>query len=364
MNSQFFILVVLCFQLTLSQNLVLNPSFEKYKTCPNRISIFKSSIEDWTTPNTGSTDYFNSCSNTVGFVNFFGEQEARTGNAYAGIYVMAPQNYREYIQAELSDPLITGQKYTVSFYVSLSENCSHAIRDFGVLFLKTPIAQKTDKLIPLNKVLNKIPESHFTLIKSQDYHTDKEGWEKVTFEYVAKGFEKHVVIGNFDENSKIAKVQSHKTNDFGSSYYYIDDVSVLPFKIEYQTKVVSNSIENNQILENDKVYTLQNVLFDFDKHNLLKSSKLELDQLYNYLNANKRLQIEIYGHTDDVGTQKRNDELSLLRAKEVALYLISKGLRPERITATGYGNKFPVANNDTEAGRALNRRVEFKLIFK
>ena len=106
------------------------------------------------------------------------------------------------------------------------------------------------------------------------------------------------------------------------------------------------------------------MLFNFNKHDLLDSSLKELNQLYNYLNANKRLQIEIYGHTDDVGTQTRNDELSLLRAKEVALYLISKGLRPERITATGYGNKFPVANNNTEEGRALNRRVEFKLIFK
>lgn len=364
MSKYVLILWILCFHFSVSQNLVLNPSFEEYKRCPSLIGGFNSNVINWSTPNFGTTDYFNSCSKEVGNINFFGNQKARTGNGFGGMYVMAPENYKEYIQGKLSNALATEKKYKITFYMSLAENCSHAIRDLGILFLKEPLKQDSDKFINLNKVLNEVANSYFVSINSQDYYNEKEGWEKVTFEYEAKGFETHFIIGNFNRNNKISKIKVHNTQDPDASYYYIDDISVLPFEIEQKKEVVSNLIEKNQVLENDKVYTLQNVLFDFDKHTLLKSSKLELDRLYSYLNTNKRLQIEIYGHTDDVGTKTRNDELSILRAKEVALYLISKGLRPERITATGYGNRFPISTNSSEEGRALNRRVEFKLIFK
>ena len=295
MSKYVLILSILCFQFSVSQNLVLNPSFEEYKRCPSLIGGFNSNVINWSTPNFGTTDYFNSCSKEVGIINFFGNQNAKTGKGYGGMYVMAPENYKEYIQGKLSSSLTADKKYTITFYISLAENCSHAIRDLGMLFLKKPLKQDSDKFINLNMVLNENANSYFVLINSQDYYNEKEGWEKVTFEYLAKGFETHFIIGSFDKNRKISKIKVHNTKDPDASYYYIDDVSVLPFETEQQTKVDSNSIENSQILENDKVYTLQNVLFDFDKHTLLKSSKLELDQLYNYLNANKRLQIEIYG---------------------------------------------------------------------
>lgn len=364
MKIRILIFAITCSQFVISQNLVLNPSFEDHVRCPSLIGNFNHLVTDWSVPNFGTTDYFNSCSKEVGNINFFGNQKAKTGKSYAGMYVLAPENYREYIQGSLSETLQVGKTYTITFYISLAENCSHAIRDLGILLLNQPLNQNSDKLINLNKILNEQEESYFVLINSQDYYAEKTKWEKVTFEYKAKGFETYFIIGNFDSNSKISKVKIKNTNDPDASYYFIDDVSIEVFSKEVKSMVISNSVEKDEVLENDIVYTLQNVLFNFNKHDLLDSSLKELNQLYNYLNANKRLQIEIYGHTDDVGTQTRNDELSLLRAKEVALYLISKGLRPERITATGYGNKFPVANNNTEEGRALNRRVEFKLIFK
>ncbi|MEY8849550.1 OmpA family protein [Psychroserpens sp. XS_ASV72] len=357
------LLIIVSVQLTFSQNLVENSSFEEKKSCPEIIGGFNHKVIHWSTPNFGSTDYFNTCSETVGNINFFGEQKPKSGNGFAGMYVMAPENYREYLQGTLSSPLTLGNKYTITFYLSLAENCSHAIKDIGVLFLDEPLKQSSDEYINLNKVLSDVPKSYFVLINSQNFYVEKANWEKITFEYEAKGFETNFVIGNFDRNSKISKIKVQNTKDPDASYYYIDDVSIEPLQSKMTSITETQITENDQILENDKVYILQNVLFDFDKHMLLESSKSELDQLYNYLNANKRLKIEIYGHTDDVGIQKRNDELSLLRAKEVALYLISKGLRPERITATGYGNRFPVASNKTDEGRALNRRVEFKLIF-
>ena len=76
----------------------------------------------------------------------------------------------------------------------------------------------------------------------------------------------------------------------------------------------------------------------------------------------RELTIEIYGHTDSAGLAKRNKELSGERAKAVADYLISLGLDASRIKSFGFGSSKPVSDNETEAGRQLNRRVEFKLI--
>lgn len=357
-------LIIVCVQLGFSQNLVLNPGFEEQKKCPSTIGTFNQNVNYWSTPNLGSTDYFNICSKTAGGTNFFGSQEPRTGKGFAGMYLMAPENYREYIQGTLSNPLIYGETYTVTFFISLAENCSHAIRDLGVMFLNEPYEERIEKVIKPNKVLNEVSKSYFVLINSQNHYTQKSGWEKITFQYIAKGFETAFVIGNFDKNSKISKIKVQDTKNPDASYYFIDDVSIEQIKPHNNSELTVKSINKNQLLENDKIYVLKNVLFAFNKYVLEESSKAELNQLFVYLDNNKRLQIEIYGHTDDVGAPKVNEELSLLRAKEVALYLISMGLRPERVKATGFGNRFPVASNITEEGRTLNRRVEFKLTFR
>ncbi|GGG37727.1 OmpA family protein [Bizionia arctica] len=354
----FNVLVLFC----QAQNLVLNPSFEEFKYCPEHLGNFNKNVSQWSIPNLGSTDYFNSCSKAIGFTNFFGNQNPKTGKAYAGMYVMAPEDYREYIQGEFLNVLTKGEKYTLSFYINLAANSSHAIKDLGVLFLNKPLKSSSDKVINVNSILNNIEKSHFTIIYSLQFYTEKEQWELVTFDFVSKGFEQFFIIGNFDPNKKLATIKIQESKHPDASYYYLDDISVIPFEVGKTKEISINNIENYQVLEENTVYTLQNVQFDFNKSNLLDASIKELDQLYNYLEKHKTLSIEIYGHTDHVGSEKRNEELSLLRAKNVALYLISKGLNPTRIIAQGFGDRFPMSSNNTDEGRALNRRVEFKLV--
>jgi outer membrane protein OmpA-like peptidoglycan-associated protein len=103
------------------------------------------------------------------------------------------------------------------------------------------------------------------------------------------------------------------------------------------------------------------VLFEFDKATLIATSVKELDELYTYLQERPTFTIEIYGHTDSIGTPKRNKELSIERAKAVSDYLIAKGLNVSRIKWFGFGSKKPIVPNDTEAQRKKNRRVEFRL---
>lgn len=107
---------------------------------------------------------------------------------------------------------------------------------------------------------------------------------------------------------------------------------------------------------------LKNIFFDTDKYTLKKESVIELRKLLALLQQNTTLKIEISGHTDNIGSVQHNQELSLNRSKAVYDYLISNNVQSGRLVYKGYGFQKPVDTNETEEGRANNRRTEFKVI--
>ncbi len=107
---------------------------------------------------------------------------------------------------------------------------------------------------------------------------------------------------------------------------------------------------------------LNNVFFEFNKSYLKPASYPELDRLVDLLNKNQDLTIEISGHTDSIGSATYNKALSERRAKSVKDYLFEKGMTEERVNSHGYGLEYPIAQNDTEIGRSINRRVEFTIL--
>jgi outer membrane protein OmpA-like peptidoglycan-associated protein len=122
---------------------------------------------------------------------------------------------------------------------------------------------------------------------------------------------------------------------------------ILLHKLEVGTKIILN-----------------NIFFEFNKATLTDESVAELDRVYKMLTDVPTLKIEISGHTDNVGSASYNQKLSENRAKAVVDYLYKKGIENLRLTYAGYGFKQPVAPNDTEEGRQLNRRTEFKVLEK
>ncbi len=112
------------------------------------------------------------------------------------------------------------------------------------------------------------------------------------------------------------------------------------------------------------VIRLNNIFFDSDKSDLKAESEAELNRLFSFLVSNPTAKIEIGGHTDNKGNDEYNQTLSQSRVNSVINYLVSKGINKDRLTGTGYGEKNPLTTNETEDGRALNRRVEFKLLSK
>lgn len=109
---------------------------------------------------------------------------------------------------------------------------------------------------------------------------------------------------------------------------------------------------------------LRNIFFATDKYELQPESMAELDKLLEFLKRNPSMVIEIGGHTDNVGSDAHNLELSQNRANSVFKYLLEKGIPAQRLSAKGYGKSVPMESNDTPEGRASNRRTEFKVVSK
>jgi outer membrane protein OmpA-like peptidoglycan-associated protein len=109
---------------------------------------------------------------------------------------------------------------------------------------------------------------------------------------------------------------------------------------------------------------LQGIQFEFGKDVIRKSSYQILDDVVKVMNENPEYLLSIYGHTDNVGQDDKNMELSQRRADAVKKYLLDKGVPENRIVETkGFGETTPVATNDTDEGRTKNRRIEFKVTF-
>lgn len=132
--------------------------------------------------------------------------------------------------------------------------------------------------------------------------------------------------------------------------------------------VVKNQIGKPIILEVPlqkiavgKKVVLKNIFFDSNKFDLKTQSKAELYKLINFLIENPKTQIQISGHTDDVGDDQSNFILSQNRSKAVYKYLVAHGIDAGRLSFKGYGETTPIADNTTEDGRANNRRTEFTI---
>ena len=122
--------------------------------------------------------------------------------------------------------------------------------------------------------------------------------------------------------------------------------------------VVVDSIKVGDIIR------LNNVFFDTDKSDLKSESAAELNRLADYLKSNSTIEIEISGHTDDIGTDSYNLTLSQQRVYSVIHYLMGRGINKKRMKGIGYGKTKPIVKNDNAVDRALNRRVEFKIVKK
>lgn len=138
--------------------------------------------------------------------------------------------------------------------------------------------------------------------------------------------------------------------------------AIIGHKMDKQAKEIENAVPDakvERVGEGIVVEFNSNILFGFDKSGLTGDAKSNLNSLVTVLNSYPDTDIELQGHTDSKGTETYNRNLSVQRASAVSSYLSSEGIRSSRVSIRGFGEDVPKYDNDSENGRAKNRRVEF-----
>ncbi|OGU76638.1 MAG: hypothetical protein A2V93_01355 [Ignavibacteria bacterium RBG_16_34_14] len=144
-------------------------------------------------------------------------------------------------------------------------------------------------------------------------------------------------------------------------YPTLDEIEDLIKKYAYKEVVKEVVVEKPVEIERTQ-WVLVGVNFEFNSAQLTEGSYSILYGAVQYLNQHSELKVEVQGHTDNIGSENYNQQLSERRAATVKDYLVSKGINSSRLTIKGYGESIPVTNNSTPEGRTLNRRIEFKVI--
>ncbi len=230
-------------------------------------------------------------------------------------------------------------------------SASNSFGDLDVFRIKMPEEAKPDPVVLIKgKVLDK--ETGLPIQASILYEVLSEGRTAGTARSEPVKGDYSIVLPKGYNYGFIAEA---------NGYYAINENIDLSNLSEYQ------EVERNILmapLNIGAVIRLNNIFFEFGKADLKPESFPELDRVVKLLTMNPTIVLEIAGHTDNVGSDESNQKLSSDRAKAVLDYLLSKGVKKSSLSSAGYGKTIPVATNDTEEGRQLNRRVEFKILSK
>jgi outer membrane protein OmpA-like peptidoglycan-associated protein len=162
-----------------------------------------------------------------------------------------------------------------------------------------------------------------------------------------------------DFSSILDEFSESITNLYAIKYTIKADVPPESIVLEIRNNANELVVKQNiAMLEVDKKFILENILFDFNQATFDQSFVAELRNILNMLKKYTTIHVEVRGHTDFLGSDEYNIALSDARSRAVKKYLVEHGIAANRITTRGMGKSHPVAPNDTEIGRRLNRRTE------
>lgn len=326
---------------TEEQNLIVNSSFNptKKEEGVGRLYFHNALLKGWGIANE-SPDYYREFG-----LQFLGFRAAGT-------------NY-EVIRGSLKKRLQEGKTYCFRFDVRLKSDNNYAVNHVGAVFY-----DKLLSTVPARDVLapveTKVCSPHATPVALRD------SWMSISGSFVAKGGETYVYIGQFSSRDStrfwpLDSIYNGATS--GEVYYYFQN----PVLIEKPGGAncpcnTENCVPDSTFEERADTresFVLRDVQFATGSARLLPESFASLDSLAEQLLANTSWKLEINGHTDNQGDPEDNLKLSVKRSKAVFDYLTKKGVPAEGMKYSGKGDSEPLEDNETEEGRAVNRRVEF-----
>lgn len=326
-----------CSLSVLSQNLVINPSFEDtvidYNPFNSTNSLYNSVA--WKEKNTANYFWYG---NLDGLRNTkIIDKKPNTGQCFAGIYINnnASIRSREYIIGSFVNTLIKGCTYKIKLYINFSDKYTYILKNIDVLFSSQTFTYNdtNPKIVTLQKITK-----------------NNKGWILCEGKYVATGKEKFMFIGSFQKNIEYKKNKNRNSNNKNGIYVFIDDVAVTPIDDCYKYR---DQIKTEKVIINNRNITTKNIYFKFNSFKIDSSYMTYLDSIIDILNNNVLYQVEIFGYTDTIGKDDYNVDLSYLRAKNVATFLIEKGIDEKRITYYGKGSHDNIYDEDWKS-----RKVE------
>lgn len=364
-------------------NYVPNPGFEltkrEYCVWNQKGRSYMEDIILWDSPTESTPDILSTRVKPTCWSNprkhSDGKQGPRNGDNMAGIKTFGKGGtetfWHEYVMVKLDSTLVPGERYYAEFYTNRAVASSMASNNLGIYFSDTLIVTRDRIPLFLTPQINseEIVKSRWNL------------WQKVSGVFEAPGKSQYIIIGNFYHDD-VTSTEKFPEGERGA-YYYIDDVTVRrAFPTESLTPKPRHSeppapkrvLEKMEIVSTKEIkldsidykvgntVKLENIFFEFDKSALLPESKAELEKLIHILNDYPYLHIEISGHTDNVGSVDYNQKLSEARAKSVVDYLLQEKVESTRLSHRGFGSSQPIVTNDSEDGRATNRRVQFTIL--
>jgi outer membrane protein OmpA-like peptidoglycan-associated protein len=332
-----------------AQNLVPNPGFELFYDCPDGLRQLKKT-KHWYSGNIGTPEYFRTdCKYQQG--------PAQSGKAYTGLILFGDYPKAiEYLMVELTDSLQKDSIYCLSYWVRAEESFVY-IDQIGMHLSDNNLKITSWSPIQLSPSL---------ISKYGNPIIPQLGWMEIKGEYKAKGGERYLSIGNFNNPDRIVKHYNefyHRKPGW-NSYYYFDDVSVSlkESAIGCTTRKVAKIHKESSPQRARQPDTLM-VCFESDSYLLNSSEKNRLKNEMNKFNMDEVKRLVLMGHTDADGSDGYNLKLSEQRILQVKEYLLAILPNSKPIKLNYFGEANPVAGNDTEAGKAKNRRVEVILEF-
>ena len=362
-----FVLALLLSVTTYSQNFVKNYSFEE-KRKPDPFNVYSNikTAKYWKNPNRASPDFHES--NKVDKFLQIGESHADSGRYFVGITFECRDNgyeYYEYIETKLKEKLEKNKLYCFEISVLFSSTADYCVNNLQ--FALSEKFLKGNKRKPLTAE-NIVVLSNGLLLNNPIKYI------KLSSEYLAKGGEQYLTIGQFNRDAKyyaIEYIKNRPPYKPKNLYYFFDNVILRPIKdsaecpcFEEKRKraIKLDTVKLSEISPNknyrNAIFNLTQVNFKTNMHVLPNSNYSELDSVVSILKRDSSLKITVSGHTDVTGIFLKNFELSEKRAKSVADYIIKKGVEKDRVKFEGFGSSKPIGDNETEQGRAINRRVE------
>lgn len=286
---------------------------------------------------------------------------AYTGSCYAGLRFQ--KKYKEFVQVRLAEAMHRGTTYNFEMHLRLAYWSNALLKSLGVLISKGGYHGQGDAV--RSCIIDSVCKKGGFINNYQ--------WFKISGKYKADGGEKYITIGNFSPKVEkdIVRINIFKLG-FKEAYYFVDEISIFKAK-EPEEKVAVEYVGSFKANEEDSVLdvskdvkvgskvALKNIFFELGHYYLLPESYVELNKLAQYLIRHPQMEIQINGHSDNSGFKFKNQKISEQRAREVFEYLIKKGVQ-NKMYFKGYGSSMPIATNDTDEGKAKNRRVEFEII--